>query len=256
MISEFPLFFFTTLAGLAAGAYAVSAVFPVGKDSKRAWLFPLVCLVLLAVGLIALPLHLGRPERMLAALTHPSAMIAQEAYWSMAFGILVLVDLILCKIKGSAPRALRIVGAIAGLGLTFVMANAYFVSTGVPAWATWQTFLLYIFGNLAMGAALLAVFDHVLVKDAKYLLTCVVLTALAVVAFILEAVHFAGVGSDTIFFIVATILGVAAAVMQFLAKSGKLADKMPDKTVAIATFICMLAAVAFARYGFYAACVL
>ena len=42
MISEFPLFLFTTLAGLAAGAYAVSAVFPVGKDPKKAWLYPLV----------------------------------------------------------------------------------------------------------------------------------------------------------------------------------------------------------------------
>ena len=41
MISEFPLFCFTTLAGLAAGAYAVNAFFPAGKDSKRAWLFPL-----------------------------------------------------------------------------------------------------------------------------------------------------------------------------------------------------------------------
>ena len=42
MISEFPLFLFTTLAGLAAGAYAVRAVFPVGEDAKKAWLFPLV----------------------------------------------------------------------------------------------------------------------------------------------------------------------------------------------------------------------
>ena len=54
MISEFPLFLFTTLAGLAAGAYAVSAVFPVGKDPKKAWLFPLVCGILLAVGLVGL----------------------------------------------------------------------------------------------------------------------------------------------------------------------------------------------------------
>ena len=88
MISEFPLFLFTTLAGLAAGAYAVSAVFPVGKDPKKAWLFPLVCGILLAVGLVGLPLHLGRPERMLIALTQPGAMIAQEAYWSMAFGVI------------------------------------------------------------------------------------------------------------------------------------------------------------------------
>ena len=100
MISEFPLFLFTTLAGLAAGAYAVSAVFPVGKDPKKAWLFPLVCGILLAVGLVGLPLHLGRPERMLIALTQPGAMIAQEAYWSMAFGGILIVDVVVSKVKG------------------------------------------------------------------------------------------------------------------------------------------------------------
>lgn len=58
MISEFPLFLFTTLAGLAAGAYAVSAVLPVGKDAKKAWLFPLVCGILLAVGLVLSLIHI------------------------------------------------------------------------------------------------------------------------------------------------------------------------------------------------------
>ena len=86
MISEFPLLVFTTLAGLAAGSYTMSAFFPVGQGSKRPWLFPLVCLVLLAAGLLCLPAHLEHPERMLIALSNPSAMIAQEAYWSIGFG--------------------------------------------------------------------------------------------------------------------------------------------------------------------------
>lgn len=252
MISEFPLFMFTTLAGLAIGAYAVSAVFPVGKEAKRSWLFPLVCLALLAVGLVFLPFHLGHPERMFSALTHPGAMIAQEAYWSVAFGVVLLIDVILSKSKGAAPRALRIVGAIVGLILTFVMANAYFVSLGIEAWSTWQTFLLYFFGNLAMGAALCAAFEQDLLENKGYATTAVVLAVLAIVAFALEAVHFAGVGANFVLFVVAIVLAAAGAAILWVAKSGK----MTKKTAAWAAFACLFVGVACARYCFYAACVL
>lgn len=249
MISEFPLFVFTTLGGLAAGAYAVSAIFPPSKESKKEWLFALACLVLLAVGLVFLPLHLGRPERLLQALTHPNAMIAQEAYWSIAFGIIMLVDVIVAKTKGASPRVLRILGAIAGLGLMVVMANAYFVSVGVAAWASWQTFLLYICGNLAMGAALLAVFDKALVQNGSYMMAAIVLAILAVVAMVLEAVHFMGVGADFALLAVGAVLEAAGAIVGFMVKSGK----MDAKTGAIAMFACLFIGVAIARYGFYAA---
>ncbi len=252
MISEFPLFLFTTLGGLAAGAYAASAVFPVGKDAKKAWLFPLICLVLLAVGLVGLPLHLGHPERMFIALTQPGAMIAQEAYWSIALGVILLVDLVLSKVKGASPRVLRILGAVAGLGLMFVMANAYFVSTGIPAWASWQTFLLYIVGDLAMGAALLAFFEAGLEKDGTYLMTSAVLSVVAAVSVVLEAVHFAGVGADMILLAVGAVVVAVAAVLQFVAKSGKMSAATATKAV----FACVFVGIALARYGFYAACVL
>lgn len=252
MISEFPLFVFTTLGGLAAGAYAASAVFPVGKDAKKPWLFPLVCLILLAVGLLCLPAHLGRPERMLAALTHPSAMIAQEAYWSCGLGVVILIDLILSFKKGSAPRALRIVGAVAAIGLVVVMANAYYVSAAIPAWATWQTFLLYLLGDAAMGVALLAVFQEDLVAKRPYGITVAASGILAALAFVLEAAHFAGVGLSMIPFVVAAVLAVAGAAVVLLAGKGKI----PAKTAAWATFLCMLIAAVIARYSFYAACVL
>lgn len=249
MISEFPLFMFTTLGGLAAGAYATSAVFPPSKSSGRQWLFPLVCLVLLAVGVAFLPLHLGRPERMLQALTQPGAMIAQEAYWGGALGILVLVDVVVSKVKGSSPRALRVVGAIAALGLTVVMANAYYVSLGVAAWASWQTFALYVVGDFAMGAALLAVFDRGLVDNASYMITAIVLAALGALAIVLEAVHFAGVGADFILLAVGAAVVLVGAIVAFLMKAGK----VDSKVGAIVVFACLFIGVAFARYGFYAA---
>lgn len=250
MISELPLFLFTTLAGLAAGAYIASAVFPLGKDAKRPWLFPLVCLLLLGLGLLALPSHLEHPERMLAAFSQPGAMIAQEAYWSIAFAIVVLVDLIVSKVKGTLPRALRIVGAVAAAGLVVVMANAYFVSAGIPAWCSWQVFPLYIFGDLAMGAALLPLFEKTLMEKGSFVTTAGVLSLLAAVSMALEAVHFSSVDESMILLVIGAIVALVGAVLQFAAKAGKLSGE----NTKVYVFVCLFIGVAIARYGFYAAC--
>ena len=157
MISEFPLFAFTTLGGLAAGAYVVSAFFPSGGQGvKRPWLFPLICIVLLGAGLLGVLGHLGRPERFLFALSNPTSMIAEEVYWSIALGILMLVDLVLLARKGASQRIVRILAAVAALGLMCIMGNAYFTAYGNPVWAAWPTLVLFVAGDLGMGAALFA----------------------------------------------------------------------------------------------------
>ena len=157
MISEFPLFLFTTLGGLAAGAYVAAAIFPdVDRKPKRPWLFPLACLALLGVGLLGVLGHLGRPERFLLAMSNPSSMIAEEAYWSIAFGVLMLVDFVLLLRRGASPRAVRVVAAVAAGALMCIMGWAYFTSYGNPAWAAWQTLPLFVLGDLAMGSALWA----------------------------------------------------------------------------------------------------
>lgn len=250
MISEFPLFVFTTLGGLAAGAYVASAVFPVGKDAKRPWLFPLVCLVLLAAGLIGCLFHLARPMLFLNALANPMAGIAQEAYFSIAFGVLLLADLIVTFAKGASPRALRIVGAVAALGLTIVMGMAYIANYGVPAWTSPATVLVFVLGDLAMGAALLSVFEGALLKKSAFSVTLAVLGLLAAVAFAVEAAHFAEVGADLMLLVVGAVIAAVGAVLAFVAKLGKIGGQ----TGAWIIFACMLVGVVCARWGFYAAC--
>ncbi len=248
MISEFPLLVFTTLAGLAAGSYTMSAFFPVGQGSKRPWLFPLVCLVLLAAGLLCLPAHLEHPERMLIALSNPSAMIAQEAYWSIGFGIVLLADVVLSKAKGASPRALRIVGAVAGLGLACVMANAYFVSSAIVPWASWETFPLFRVGDLAMGAAFCALFERGLYEKTAFAAGTAVLGLLTCCAAVAEAVRFAGLGLGAAPFVVGAGAALAGAVCAALAGKGKL----PAKAAGALVFACLLAAVVVSRYAFYA----
>ena len=143
-------------------------------------------------------------------------------------------------------------GGIAALGLMLVMSNAYFVSIGVSAWASWQTFLLFILGDLAMGAALLALLESDLMKNGTYLAASAVLSVLAAVGVVLETVHFASVGASMVLLIIGAVVVAVAAVLQFMAKSGK----MSTATAAKVAFACAFVGIALARYGFYAACAL
>lgn len=253
MISEFPLFAFTTLGGLAAGAYVVGAFFPSAeRETKRPWLFPLVCIVLLGVGLLGVLGHLGRPERFLFALSNPSSMIAEEAYWSLAFGVLMLVDLALRARKGESPRAVGVLGAVAALGLMGVMGWAYFTAYGNPAWAAWPTLALFVAGDLAMGAALFALFDGGLYRKGAFALASSVLSVLAAVGMVAVAARFAGLGHGMEPFVVGTVLAVAGAACALLAWRGKLSGKAAAPVV----LACLFVGVAVARYAFYAASIL
>ena len=61
MITEFPLFIFTTLGGLSAGLVMAMALFPPAEKQERPWLAPLVALALLGVGMLGVLFHLKRP---------------------------------------------------------------------------------------------------------------------------------------------------------------------------------------------------
>ena len=161
-----PLLVFTTFAGLAAGAYAVDALCGNGRAGSgaaapaRPWLFPLVCLVLLGLGLCGTLLHLGQPLRFVNGMANPGSMIAQEAYWSIAFGAVIVVDLAVAKAKGAAVRPIRWAGGLVAVGLMVVTGLAYYQSLGLPAWSGAATVPLFLVGDLALGAGLCALLDR------------------------------------------------------------------------------------------------
>ncbi len=117
-MAELPLLAFTILTGLSAGGYVAATAFGVlEKRRLRTFPFDVLCLALLGLGLLGTLLHLGHPERFLNALANPSAMIAQEAYWSIPFGTLVLVDAILVKARDYRGRALPLAASVLACGL-------------------------------------------------------------------------------------------------------------------------------------------
>ncbi|WP_253904854.1 DmsC/YnfH family molybdoenzyme membrane anchor subunit [Adlercreutzia sp. ZJ473] len=251
MISEFPLFVFTTLAGLAAGAYIANALFPLDRDRRTPWAFPLVCLVLLGVGLLGCLMHLARPGMFLNALANYRAGIAQEAYFSIAFGIVLIADLIVTWRKGDAPRALRIVGAVLALILTVIMGLAYISTFGVSAWCTWATVPLFVVGDLAMGFALYALFAKGAYKSQPFFMMTLALAALLAVTLVCEAVHFAGLGLGIVPFVAAIVVAPAAS-----GALAVLASKRDDKALPAAVFAAVLVGVCIARWAFYAASII
>lgn len=264
MISEFPLWAFTILTGIACGAYLAAAVFPKAQavgasaadvpatESKgNQWMFPLVALVLIAVGGLCAVAHLGRPQLMLNVLNNPTASITMEGICAGLLGLVALVDIILSRREGGSPRWIRIVGAIVGVGFMLVVTSAYVTSYGNPSWIATPTFPLFILGDVSVGCALwLAFFD----KGSKPLmLASGIVSALFAINLIWEGAVFAGFEqSGAAVILIGAGIALAQAVLAFLGWSGKLKATWVRPVI----FACAVVALAISRYGFYMASII
>ena len=244
MISEFPLFVFTVLTGIAAGAYVGAALFPKKKEDAKPWLFPLVALVLVGVGSLAAIGHLGRPALVLNVLNNPTASITMEGMTAGLLAVVAIVDLALCATKKQANRAVRIVGAIVGITCMFVVTSAYVTSYGNPAWIAAPTWPLFVLGDLAAGMAFWMTFADM---PNKPLATAVAVAALLfAVVLVWQALTFAGLGNPFGFIVCGAVLAIAGAIGAWITASTKLWD-----TAAKAVFVFLLIALIASRYGFY-----
>ncbi len=252
-----PLLVFTTFAGFAAGAYMIDALCGNGCTSDntvtsvRPWLLPLVCLILLGVGLCGTLLHLGQPLRFVNGMANPGSMIAQEAYWSLAFGVVVLTDLVLTKVKGVSLRPIRWLGAVVALGLMIVTGLAYYQSLGLPAWSGAATIPLFLVGDLALGAGLCALLARGAAHGGK--LICATMAAQLAFAVVLVAygLYLIRIGIDmTGLLVAAGIVGsVAVGVVAVATRCGKLPAHIDN----IAIFVLGTVGVVVARFVFFAA---
>lgn len=248
MISEFGLFVFTVLAGMAAGAYILRAIVPLKSERAVSWAFDATTLVLLVISGVALLLHLGLPLRVVNAFNNLGAGIAQEGMTTILFGIAVLVDCIFCIAKKDAPRWWVIITAVLGLAMTVVMGLAYMQFIGEPAWSTPATVLFFVFGDFSMGAGMYLLFNRVALSEKRFLACFVAAQVFAIVGMGALVAHFAAEGFDVALLVVGLVVGpVASAIV------GLLGGKKDKASWAYAA--CALAIVGgiIARYAFYAA---
>lgn len=247
MISELPLYVFTTLSGLSAGALLASAAFPAKMKGGRAWLFPLCMLVLVGVGALVSVAHLGRPQYMVYMLANPTSSLVMEGIFAGLTCVALAVDTVLTAKNAVSNRATRVVAAVLAVALMCVQAFAYATSYGNAAWAAASVWPFFVLGSLGCGFALWPSFAQVGDTFAK---ACGAALALSCASFAWEAATFAGVGVNATLLIAGAVASAAAAVCS-LAK-GFANAKLPWPAVVV------LAAVALcvARYGFYAASIL
>lgn len=246
MISEFPLFVFTTLGGIAAGAYAARTVEPLPQNRKTAWAFALSALVLLAISGVALLGHLGQPLRVLNAFSNPTAGITQEGIVTVLFGIAVLADFAFCAKQGDSPRWLVAVTAALGLVLTIVMGLAYASLPGTPAWANASTVPFFALGDLAMGAGCYVLFRSDALTVKAYRIYTVVVDVLAAACVAALGAHFAGLGYAIAPFAFGAIAALVSAALAVVSA------KNSSKVLAYAMLVCVVVGIAVARYAFYA----
>lgn len=245
MISEFPLFVFTTLGGIAAGAYVARAIEPLKVGRTASWAFPLFALALLAVSGFALLGHLGQPLRVLNAFSNPAAGITQEGIVTVLFGVAVVADFALCLKRGDSPRWLVTVAAALGVVLAAVMGLAYASLPGTPAWAGIATVPFFILGDLALGAGCYILFRRDAFSVKAYSVYFMVISVSAAACACALGAHFAALGYEIAPFVFCAIAVVVGAVLAaFAGKNG-------NKAFAYAAFACVVVGVVVVRYAFY-----
>lgn len=252
MISDFPLFMFTVLVGLASGAYIAAAVFP-QKDAEkeRPWAFPLIMLVMVAIGGVAAFMHLGRPELAYNMVGNLASPLMLEGIAAGVLAIVALIDLVLSIKKPEHVRLARIIGGVVGVASLASMTYAYSVSYGSLAWASTPTLFVFIVGGLVGGMSLWTVLSG---QQAKGMALAVgALAAVFTCVLIWQAATFAGLGADG-----SACIGIGAA---FAAASAVMAFAQPRiKTKAevlmLAAAVLSIIAVIVSRYGFYMASII
>lgn len=252
MFSEFPLFLFTTLAGLAIGLECAHALYGQKSDREDPWKFSLACLVLLGLGLLGVLFHLGRPQYFYYAMANVRAGITQEAFASILFGVLILIQLAVYAAKKKAPQALNWITAIVGVVLACVMGFAYAVNVGTPAFTDWSTTLLFPVGDVAMGLAVYALARRdVADGHTSWNGVSLAMDVILAVLIVSQCAHFFAVGQSGVPFACALALLIVGAVMARVGTSD-----VSKKSLATWGLWIVVIAVVVSRVAFYSGALL
>lgn len=249
-----PLLLFTTCGGLAAGAYVVDALCVSGcgpaAPAKRPWLLPLVCIVLLGVGLLGTLAHLGQPLRFVNGMMNPASMISQESYWAIAFGVVLVVDLVLARQKGAAARPVRWIGALAAFGLMVVTGLAYYDALGLAGWRTAATMPFFVLGDLGAGAALATLLAPA-ERSGEVWRACIAGAIAWAVAVAAYGLHLGAIGMDAALPLAAGI--VVGPVAVAVVAGARLAGKMDAKAASAAACALAVVGLVIVRIVFFTA---
>lgn len=248
MAIQWSLVIFTALTGLGGWMFACVALDSVaGRNQSKSLTAALVSLAAIVVGGIASVTHLSHPERMLAALGHPTSGIFTEAVLVGLSSACIIVFAILAA-KGAsagARKAFAVLGAVFGIVLSFMAGYSYMMSST----AVWDNILLpvgYLCTAIPAGvAAYLAVVgaEREAGSLRPFAILLIVGGILAAVASIAWPASAGAVGSTAAFLAASIVLagGIPAV-------CGALMTKRPEQALVlalIALIACLVGMVCF-----------
>lgn len=194
MAIQYSLVVFTVLTGIAGWLFACVAVNSfIGKTRKVDSIAAIVALVLLVVGGLASVTHLSHPDRILGALGHPTSGIFVEALLTGLAIVFIVAYIFLAKRNNTAGKLLAVLGAAAGVALSF-MAGLSYVMSSIPAWNTVMLPVAYCSTAALVGIgfylALAGMKREITSEDSRVFLWMIVVAS--VIAIASTAVFFAG----------------------------------------------------------------
>lgn len=191
-------------------------------------------------------------------MTNPTSMIAQESYWSIAFGCVMLIDVIVAKVKGKTPRAIRVLGAILAIGLMVVTGLVYAGCLNYEAWIGIGTVPEFVIGDIVMGMMLYLVICKIPIDTKSVPQAIIILQALLGVVTLILIVHFANIGLGvSIPLIVSLLLGPLVVSLLTIKRTALMEEsERIRKNFLVILLLLSLISVVIARIAFYAAGIL
>lgn len=191
MEREWPLILFTFFVCASSGTLLMQGVLALRGEGKRMQIGSLLTsLILMAIGGIAVFMHLQHWERMFNGFGHITSGITQE----LIGVVLIIVGIVLYFLfarrteDGIAPKWASIVAVVVSIAMVFLMAHSY----NMPARVSWDTFMLeafYLVNMVLMGSLIALVIAYASKERAsmgflaKVALVAAIVQALVVLAY-------------------------------------------------------------------------
>ncbi|WP_449314580.1 dimethyl sulfoxide reductase anchor subunit family protein [Rubneribacter sp.] len=153
MHPEWPLILFTFFLCVAGGTLAVQGLLCVlGKGKKMQIASLAVSLATLAVGGIAVFMHLQHWERIFNGFGHITSGITLEFIGCIVFAVVLVLYFLMMRRSedGMAPKWCGVLAIVVGLGLPAVTGDSYLMEA-LPSWDTPLLIAYYVVNAVFMG---------------------------------------------------------------------------------------------------------
>ena len=150
---QWPLILFTFFNCLAGGIFLMQGILTLAGKGKGMQLASCVSsIVALAVGGIAVFLHLQNPLRMLNGFGHITSGITIELIFVIVFAVAVVLYFLFMRRseEGVAPKWCAVVAIVVSLALPFATGESYVMSS-IPVWDTLLLPLYYVVATVLLG---------------------------------------------------------------------------------------------------------